>query len=97
MAAGIPAAVDLAEDNQEVADQAVAGHMRDGSAVLVQGIQDALGAAHNQEEVPAEVLVGAMQQEGSFQAGMCLPQAEEPFLVETFQQELPFASTRGWF
>jgi hypothetical protein len=94
MAADIQAAVDLAEDNQEVADQAAAGHMQDGSAV--QGIQDALGAAHSQEEDLAEVLAGAMHQEESFQAGTCLLQAEEPVLVETFQQELPSRKTRGW-
>ena len=94
MAAGIQAAVDLAEDNQGVVDQAAAGHKRDGSAV--QGIQDALGAAHSQEEDLAEVLAGAMHQEESFQAGTCLLQAEEPVLVETFQQELPSRKTRGW-
>jgi hypothetical protein len=93
MAADIQAAVDLAEDNQEVADQAAAGHMQGGS--VVQGIQDALGAAHSQEEDQAEVLAEVMRQEGSFQAGMCLLQAEEQVLVETFQQELPFQKTRG--
>ncbi len=95
MAAGIQAAVDLAEDNQGVVDRAAAGHMQDGSAA-VQGIQDALGAAHNQEEDPAEELAEVMHQEESFQAGMCLLQAEEPFLVETFQQELPFAHVVGF-
>jgi hypothetical protein len=95
MAADIQVAVDLAVDNREVADQAAAAHKRDGRAV--QGIQDVLGAVHSQGEDLAEELAAAMRQEGSFQGGMCLPQAEEPSLVETFQQELPLRSTRGWF
>ncbi len=87
MAADIQAAVDLAEDSQEVADQAAAGHMGDGRAV--QGIQDALGAAHSQEEHPAEELAEVMHQEESFLEGKCLRLAGEPFLVEKFQQEPP--------